>query len=414
MTVETAQHQMGMRRFTIQLVIAAIVFTALTFTAIYARSRALLYESLRDQAANHFDLIVTARAWNAHQNGVWVVMRDGVEPNPYLDDLGVDAVIETTEGQQLTLRNPAIMADEISQLLKTRRGITYHLVALEPVNPYNTPDEWERDVLLGFDDSDEPQWTIDHQEQMFRYMRPLKVEGACVPCHQAQSYEIGQVAGATTVEIPMASLNERLRGNVVTLVILGTLSAMAATGSILLMTRRLNAQVSDARNRLVGVARTDELTGLLNRRGTLARLETEVARSARTGTPLALAMLDLDHFKNVNDTFGHSVGDEMLRHFARLVDDESRSYDIVGRLGGEEFLLIAPETDLEEAAIVAERIRTRVAAEPLRMNGEPIPMTVSIGVTELTDGEDIDALLLRADAAMYAAKDAGRDQVVAG
>lgn len=412
--METTQHHVGMRRFAIQLVIAAIVFTALTFTAIYARTRALLYESLRDQAASHFDLIVTTRAWNAHHNGVWVEMRDGVEPNPYLEDLGVDAVIETVDGRQLTLRNPAIMTDEISHLLRARRGITYHLVAFEPVNPYNTPDEWERGVLVGFDDSDEPQWTIDHDAQMYRYMRPLKVEGACVPCHQGQSYEIGQVAGATTVEIPMAPLEDRLRDDAVTLVILGTLSAMAATGSILLMTRRLNAQVSNARNRLVDVAHTDELTGLLNRRGTLARLETEVARSARTGTPLALAMLDVDHFKCVNDTLGHSTGDDMLRHFARLVDHESRSYDIVGRLGGEEFLLIAPETDLEEAAIVAERIRIRVAAEPLRLDDELIPMTVSIGVTELTDDEDIDALLSRADEAMYAAKDAGRNQVVTG
>ncbi len=413
--VESTYAQSGVRRFTLELVLAAIVFTTVTFGALYFRSRALMYESLRDQAANHFDLIVTARAWNANHNGVWVVMREGVEPNRYLQELGIDPVTETADGVGLTLRNPAIMASEISELLESKNGITYHLVGLNPINPANEPDGWERESLLAFDESVEPRWTMGTNEhgEVFRYMRPLLVERSCVECHVKQGYQVGQIAGATTIEIPTSSLADRLLDNAITIAVLGTLSMGAAVSSIILMTSRLGARVRNANERLINVARTDELTGLLNRRGALQRLSEEIARADRNNTPLAVAMLDLDHFKRVNDQHGHYTGDEVLRHFARLLLSESRSYDILGRLGGEEFLLIAPATTVDEALALAQRVRVRVGAEHAVVDGTIVPTTVSIGVVELRPTEDADALLSRVDTAMYAAKEAGRDRVAA-
>ncbi len=412
--LECAETQAGIKRFTIQLVIAAVVFTAITYTAIYFRTESLLRESLRQQAEDHFELIVTARAWNADQGGVWVPMTQGVEPNPYLEDLAVDATAETTEGVPLTLRNPAVMAREISQLLEARSGISYHLVALDPLNPVNAPDEWEREALVGFDSSREPQWTIAETGDgtVFRYIHSLTVDSSCVGCHRSQGYEIGDVVGATTIEIPFDVLERQLGNNALVLALLGTLSAGAAVTSIRLMTDRLGHRVQDANERLADAARTDELTGLLNRRGSFTRLAQELARAERDGTPLSVASMDLDHFKAVNDRYGHIAGDETLRHVAVILDRESRSYDVLGRLGGEEFLLIAPGIGLQEACAVAERMRDRIAAEPTMYDETAIPITISIGVVEMRPGDDADTLLLRADQTLYAAKDAGRDCVI--
>jgi len=407
----------SIRRFTVELVIVAVLFTALSYTAIYLRTRSLLYDSLLHQAENHFDLVVTMRAWNSEHNGVWVVMGPGVEPNPYLEELGVNAVVETTDGQQLTLRNPAIMASEVSKLLDAQKGITYHLVALEPLNPENTPDEWERESLLTFQSSADPVWTIaenDEGERVFRYMERLTVTSSCIPCHEAQHYELGEVAGATTVEIPVASIEAQLRANAITLTVLGILSAIAAVASILFMTSRLGRAVHEANERLAEVAVTDELTGALNRRGTITRLTEELARAERGESPLSVAMLDLDHFKSINDEHGHLQGDEALRRVGTVLRTESRTYDIVGRFGGEEFLIVAPDTGIEAMAGLAERIRVRLAGERLpSVNGE-YSITMSAGVVEAEPGETLDQLLSRADEALYAAKDAGRNRVMRG
>lgn len=407
----------GIKRFTVELIVAAVLFTALTYTSIYVRTRALLFDSLHQQAENHFDLVVTARAWNAENDGVWVVMGPGVEPNPYLEELGVDAVIETTDGTQMTLRNPAIMASEISQLLEAKMGVTYHLVALEAINSANMPDEWERESLLAFQSNSESRSTITEDEngrRAYRYMERLTVTSSCIGCHEAQHYELGQVAGATTVEIPLAAIDDQLQANAITLAVLGVLSAIAAAASILFMTNRLGRRIQEANDQLAEVAVTDELTEVLNRRGALARLNEELARAERTEKPLAVAMLDLDHFKSVNDRFGHLAGDEALRHVAAILRAESRTYDVVGRLGGEEFLIVAPDTPIESMVRLAERVRARVSGHAVIAGKNQITLTVSIGVVQAETGESLDRVLSRADEAMYAAKDAGRDRVVTG
>lgn len=403
--------------FTVQLIIGAVLFTGITYAAIYVRTRALLYDSVREQAANHTDLVVTARAWNADHNGVWVVMQDGVEPNPYLEELGVDAVVETTDGVRLTLRNPALMTREISNILKTHSGVGYRLVGLKPINPENNPDNWERESLLAFNESTEARYTVataPSGRRTFRYMEPLLAQTSCLNCHRKQDYELGDIVGATTVEIPLASLDKSLRSNALALSLLGSLSVAAAVSSILWMTRRLGRRIEEANQRLEAFAVTDQLTGLLNRRGTLLRLEDEIARGVRTGSPVSLAMLDLDHFKSVNDTYGHLAGDEALRQVSRIIGRESRPYDIVGRLGGEEFIWIASDTGLEDAMVIAERVRKRIGTSEVRSGDATFGLTTSIGVIEVRPTDALDDALARADAALYEAKAAGRDRVVSG
>lgn len=160
------------------------------------------------------------------------------------------------------------------------------------------------------------------------------------------------------------------------------------------------------------LANTDALTGLPNRRFFMAQLAGELARRHRYGHPLSLLMLDLDHFKQVNDRWGHAAGDEALRLFADSVQCCLRTQDVVGRLGGEEFAILLPETAENVALPVAERIRARLEQTPLPSSKGESHVTVSIGVTQAQDSDDLESLLHRADQALYAAKERGRNRVV--
>lgn len=163
---------------------------------------------------------------------------------------------------------------------------------------------------------------------------------------------------------------------------------------------------------MLRLATTDPLTGAANRRRFLERLEEERARVGRYDDPAALLMLDLDHFKQVNDAHGHAAGDMVLRHFTNLARPMLRRTDLFGRLGGEEFGVLLTSTDLPGAVEFAERFRLQVAHNPAQAGDSPIPITVSIGVTEIGRGDDgPDCILARADEALYRAKRNGRNTV---
>jgi len=156
---------------------------------------------------------------------------------------------------------------------------------------------------------------------------------------------------------------------------------------------------------------TDHLTGVYNRQFLDQRLEEEVARITRHPAPLSLVMMDLDHFKSVNDDYGHLVGDQVLTQVTQVVQNRVRKTDVFGRWGGEEFILICPDTDLSQAKLLAEKIRTAVEEETYP---EQIHQTISLGVTQFQRNEPMSQLVNRADEYMYHAKQQGRNQVYAG
>lgn len=162
------------------------------------------------------------------------------------------------------------------------------------------------------------------------------------------------------------------------------------------------------------LATHDGLTGLYNHRAFYAQLEDELARSQRSGRPASLLLLDIDHFKQVNDVHGHLAGDAVLRGLSELLVSESRTIDRVCRYGGEEVTVILPETDLETAARAAERLRAAVEAQPFDVNaGAPLHITVSIGIASFSaHADNAQALVAAADAALYAAKQGGRNRVI--
>lgn len=164
--------------------------------------------------------------------------------------------------------------------------------------------------------------------------------------------------------------------------------------------------------KLIRMAKIDSLTGAYNRRYLDRRLTEEINRSQRHGNTLSLMLIDVDHFKSVNDTRGHLCGDYALRHLVKLLHDTIRTTDILGRYGGEEFVAVLPETTLEQAAILGQRCRELVAASSFDCTESSFTLTISIGITELSPSESLEGLIQRADEALYLAKHRGRNRVV--
>lgn len=176
------------------------------------------------------------------------------------------------------------------------------------------------------------------------------------------------------------------------------------------------SQALKAKERALKLAEIDYLTGLLNRRAFIKRLEGELNRSKRAGVPLSLIFADIDHFKFVNDTYGHIVGDLVLRRFARLLVKMCRNYDFICRYGGEEFLICLPDTSLKRAYIIAERISDTLASWNVELSdGRKVTITSSFGVTasSLDKNETVKHLIEKVDEALYRAKRNGRNRVEA-
>ena len=181
-----------------------------------------------------------------------------------------------------------------------------------------------------------------------------------------------------------------------------------------LQLRRFADELAQSNKRLQELALTDALTGLPNRRCGMDRLEQEWAVAMRSGRPLCCMMVDIDHFKSVNDSYGHLVGDEALKLVARSLQQAARKQDIVCRLGGEEFMVICPDTDAAAGYLYAERLRHAIASHPLAAQDVTLRLEVSIGLADSKGHSDPQSLLHRSDVRLYAAKTAGRNRTFAG
>jgi diguanylate cyclase (GGDEF)-like protein len=175
-----------------------------------------------------------------------------------------------------------------------------------------------------------------------------------------------------------------------------------------------NAALDAAAKFLRALAEKDDLTGINNRRSVFAVFRREIDRARRYGKPLSLVMIDVDHFKSWNDLHGHQVGDQILQSVAQIISSVSRDIDVFGRYGGEEFVVVLPETPVDHAMVYAERLRATIEAhgETLKQRYPGSSLAVSVGVAAMNlRGDDADRMIQRADAALYAAKRHGRNRV---
>jgi diguanylate cyclase (GGDEF)-like protein len=184
----------------------------------------------------------------------------------------------------------------------------------------------------------------------------------------------------------------------------------------MLSLQRENLDLTVRNRTLSEVSSRDTLTGLYNRWYVIENIDSEINRAIRHGSPMSLLMLDIDHFKRINDTWGHPAGDEVLKSVGKLLRESCRVYDVPGRYGGEEFCIVLPETKPGNTTVVAERIRQRLASTALPCGDGSIAVTASIGIAgmDLDDGEEMlnpAALIDRADRALYSAKTRGRNRI---
>jgi len=237
----------------------------------------------------------------------------------------------------------------------------------------------------------EPRWVVHGHDVL---MRKHRIRSVTAPIQDAEE-------GALSRRAANAETTATVR-------ILLTVSLAAAHFLLVALLYRLIVRRQDLERRLENLALTDPLTGLANRRALETALESAVSRAKRYRSDVSVIFLDVDHFKQFNDRFGHKVGDQVLRAVARVVLSSVRKEDVAGRYGGEEFLVVLPETDEAGSVGLAERIRTAVRALDLPFP----PVTISLGVATLgAQSSSVAALVAKADQALYLSKQTGRDRV---
>jgi diguanylate cyclase (GGDEF)-like protein len=230
--------------------------------------------------------------------------------------------------------------------------------------------------------------------------------------------EKGVVLGSFEVYVNVTNYRERIRHGVIVMTSLLVLVLSGVFGFSYLLIRRGTGRLRQVQEQLETLANTDALTNIANRGYLMVRGREEFERLKRhweTNDPvlkLGCIMLDLDHFKRINDTKGHMAGDFVLKGVARRLKENARPYDVVGRYGGEEFLVLLPDTNMEQSLVVAERIRNSICRASFEVEGDQIALTVSLGVSCSNENDQgVNDLLKRADEALYKAKVAGRDRV---
>lgn len=396
----------------LSLVISLVVVAI--YLGIYLRNNRLLIESVRQQAVSCFNLIDKVRRWNLSYDGIYVEKKPGIETNLFLSEIGVEPDISTADGRIFTLRNHAIMISEISKILRNYNGVQFRITSRQLLNKGNTPDRFELDALERFEKGEHEAWAIETSAngQLFRYMAPLMMEHSCQDCHSGFGYKEGDIRGGISISIPFDDIAGEMTLNRYVIIGLSLLTLVLLLGSSYLMLNQLTGKIEAAQRALHEASISDELTGLRNRRFLMARYHEEFERARRYSTPLGLLMLDLDHFKKINDNYGHPFGDLVLKRVAETISEAMREYDLAARYGGEEFAVLVPETKRQDLLALAERIRVQLEKKDIIDVSFSAKVTVSIGVTSREESDTPETLLNRADKALYQAKHEGRNRIV--
>lgn len=398
------------------LIVALIILSV--FWGFHLRSENLFRKQLINNGRSFFAEIVVTRLWLASHQGVYVKQKPGDEVNPYLAAVpGLKTTIRDSAGDTYLLKNPALVTREISMIADQKGIFKFHITSLNPLNPGNAPDDFERLALESFTRGAKEAFAFEDSSRgtSFRYMAPLLTEASCLRCHAHQGYKVGDVRGGVSVNIPAAETIGQMKSNSVYLAfsVFGVLFIMVLI--VYFIARYFIKDLKLAEQKLYNMATTDALTGIYNRREGFRRIENEAMRAARNKIPLCAIMLDIDHFKRINDTYGHQTGDDVLQGVAGLIKKSLRAFDILCRYGGEEFLMLAVETDIQNAKLLAERIRRLIEEESLNVGAQTrIHVTVSLGVAQFQPNDSYESVISRADQALYDAKQNGRNRVCVG
>jgi diguanylate cyclase (GGDEF)-like protein len=398
------------RSFALSLCLALLVCFLGIFVGLALRTNALLGQTMLERARSLFREIVITREWVSEYGGVYVFKKPGMASNPFL----INPDLKAEDGRILTLHNPATMTREISRIAEREKSFQMNITSLKPLNPANLADPFERAALLGFERGGRETWAKvkEGSTTRFRYMSALVADESCLQCHAVQGYKVGDIRGGISISFDVGDILRTQRMDFLLTLGLGSGLSLALIWIILSFFHRLRKKLEAAHASLLEAAVKDGLTGLYNRRHVMERFDEAFARATRLDEEMACAVIDVDDFKKVNDELGHLAGDAVLRAMAGILAEGIRPYDLLGRYGGEEFLLILPGAGVDAALPVCERMRRAVEARVPALTGQASrPISISVGIAARTrDDRGVDDLIGRADAALYRAKAAGKNR----
>lgn len=401
----------------ISLSAVVLLLLSMLFIGIFTNNQRAIRAELESKAQTLIESIILAWKWNAMYGGVFVEKKPGTLSNPYLTNPDIETITEKT----YTKKSPAIMTREISEIADEKGTFKFRITSLSPINPNNAPGEFERKALESFNWGSKEAITKEtvNNTTYYRYMAPLLTEASCLICHGEHGYRVGEVRGGISVMFNIDKAERAIRINqwvIIGLCVLSAITFAAAVHRIIIV---LHRKLATAEARLQEMATTDELTKLKNRRFILATLSEELVHAARYHRPLSCIIFDVDHLKRVNDTYGHDAGDVVLKTVSDVALSNCRQHDALGRYGGEEFLMVLPETDIKAAENIAECMRRQIEKQQIAAPAQPlISVTASFGVAcHFPGGEEGDSgmhrLIKYADNAMYRAKAGGCNRVEA-
>ncbi len=368
----------------------------------------------RQEAVVNFKKDLAFRAWGSNHGGVYVPVTEQTQPNPYLENMPERDLV-TSSGRKLTLLNPAYMLRQLMDSYSDLYSVKSHLTSLKPLNIGNMPSSWERKALVSFENGEKELLEVieNGTTSNLHMMRPMIAEKECLKCHVNQGYALNDVLGGVSVIVPLqsyiASADIEKREIITVFILSWSLGLFVICLGGIRSQQRVQERI-EYEEKIWHQANFDPLTGLANRNLFMDRLDRALAYAQREKNQLAMLFIDLDRFKDVNDTRGHAVGDQLLQKAANRLKTCIRKMDTVSRLGGDEFTVILPNIDKGSSAkLIANKILVELS-KPFKLNDYEAQLSASIGITIFPqDGEDSGTLLKNADTAMYCAKEGGHD-----
>lgn len=403
------------------LVVAWTIVIAISLLVSIASQRAEITTIARNVARAYIDKDLLFREWVALHGGIYVPINDMTPPNLLIPRTVVpEREVTTPAGKRLTFVNPSYLTRQLYDLAQKESHVSGRITSLKPLSSHNEPKAWETVALQAFERGVQEYSDVAQEGSLnsLRLMRPLLTDESCLPCHRQQGYKIGDIRGGISVTLPMGlfemSLHKQLG-----LVWLGhgIIWMLGLSGIFVgyLGLKRRTHERDRAEDELYRVnallenqATTDFLTGIANRRKFIDLLEAGIREAKRYSLPLSLIFFDIDHFKSINDGFGHEVGDRVLSEIASLVNAAIRESDAFARFGGEEFIILVHNNDVKTGKDLAEKIRQVIEHHRF---AEVQTVTCSFGVAQFYPDDTAETIINRADEAMYAAKQNGRNRV---
>ncbi|CAM3385288.1 diguanylate cyclase [Arcobacter aquimarinus] len=388
---------------------------------------------LFEQASTLHNSLMTLKHWNSQKGSIYIKAYEEIDANQFIKD----GIVHTNNKELLIKMNPAWMIRELSEVSNLKQNYYFKITSLSPLNPINKPDKFEKRALEQLNSNKEENFYTSLEEDKYNFLGALKVQPSCLSCHNTQNYKVGDIIGGLRVSVPIENYKENIKIiesksnllNIVTIftsiVFMGIItytitSIYARELNILKLNKTLELKVNQrtkdltkANKKLLENSITDYLTNLSNRRHFFEVGLKTFHLAKRENIPLSIICVDIDFFKNINDTYGHNIGDEILKFISRIMEKSIRKSDTLARTGGEEFSILLYNTNENQAFILAEKIRQNIEKASFKDENLEVKVTISLGISQLSkDDKDLDSIIKRADKALYMAKEKNRNTTI--